>query len=79
MTWLPFVRPSVVDRRSPFIKIFFSVSAWPIKAKFHVVPPWEGGTKVCDNDSSRARDKHGHHAHTYGITLKSSSPELESR
>ena len=22
---------------------------WPIKAKFHVEPPWEGGMKVCIN------------------------------
>ena len=24
-------------------------TAWPIKAKFYVEPPWEGGTKVCIN------------------------------
>ena len=27
--------------------IFFSETAWPIKAKFNVEPPWVGGTKVC--------------------------------
>ena len=27
--------------------IFFSETAWPIKAKFYVEPPWVGGTKVC--------------------------------
>ena len=27
--------------------IFFSATAWPIKAKFYVEPPWVGGTKVC--------------------------------
>ena len=32
-------------RRPPFSKIF-SETAWPIKAKFYVEPPWEGGTKV---------------------------------
>ena len=46
-------RPSVVRclsvRRPPFSKIFFSETAWPIKAKFHVKPPWEGGTKVYIN------------------------------
>ena len=26
-----------------------SETAWPIKAKFYVEPPWEGGTKVCIN------------------------------
>ena len=41
-------RPSVV-RRQPFSKIFFSETAWPIKAKFYVEPPWEGGTKVYIN------------------------------
>ena len=40
-------RPSVV--RPPFQKIFFSETAWPIKAKFYVEPPWEGGTKVYIN------------------------------
>ena len=32
-----------------FSKIFFSETAWPIKAKFYVDPPWEGGTKVYIN------------------------------
>ena len=47
------VRPaSVVRRRRPsstFSNIFSSETAWPIKAKFYVEPPWEGGTKVCIN------------------------------
>ena len=34
-------------RRPPFSKIFFSKTAWPIKTKFHMEPPWDGGTKVC--------------------------------
>ena len=33
----------------PFSKIFLSKTAWPIKAKFHVEPPWEGVKKVCIN------------------------------
>ena len=44
------VRPSssvVVHRRSQCSKIFFSKTAWPIKAKFYVEPLWVGGTKVC--------------------------------
>ena len=28
-------------------KIFFSETAWPIKAKFYVEHPWVGGTKIC--------------------------------
>ena len=35
-------RPSV---RPPFSNIFSEI-AWPIKAKFYVEPPSEGGTKV---------------------------------
>ena len=31
----------------PFSNVFSSETAWPIKAKFYVEPPWEGGTKVC--------------------------------
>ena len=30
----------------PFSNVFSSETAWPIKAKFHVELPWEGGTKV---------------------------------
>ena len=43
-------RPSYVvrrRRRPQCSKIFFSETAWPIKAKFYVEPPWVGGTKVC--------------------------------
>ena len=31
------------------ICIFSFETAWQIKAKFHIEPPWEGGTKVCIN------------------------------
>ena len=36
------VRPS-----STISNIFSSKTAWPIKAKFYVEPPWVGRTKVC--------------------------------
>ena len=36
---------------SPFSNVFSSETAWPIKAKFYVEPPWEGGTKVYINGS----------------------------
>ena len=39
-------RPSSV-RRSQCSNIFFSETAWPIKAKFYVEPPWVEGTKFC--------------------------------
>ena len=42
------VRPSVV-RPFTFSNVFSSETAWPIKAKFYVEPPWEGGTKVYIN------------------------------
>ena len=36
-------------RRQQCLNIFSSETALPIKAKFYVVPPWEGGTKICIN------------------------------
>ena len=36
-------------RRPPFSNAFSSETAWPIKYKFYVEPPLEGGTKVCIN------------------------------
>ena len=33
----------------PFSKIFFSKTDWPIKAKFHVEPSWEGGKTLYIN------------------------------
>ena len=42
LTHGPFsVRPSTI------LNVFFSETAWPIKAKFYVEPPWVGGPKVC--------------------------------
>ena len=44
------VCPSSVRRRPfTFSNVFSSETAWPIKAKFYVEPPWEGGTKVYIN------------------------------
>ena len=40
------VRPFVV-RPSTMLKHLLHKTAWPIKAKFYVEPPWVGGTKVC--------------------------------
>ena len=36
-------------RRQQCLNIFSSETALPIKAKFYVEPPWEGGTKVYKN------------------------------
>ena len=32
-----------------FSNFFFLATAWPIKAKFYVEPPLDGGTKVLSN------------------------------
>ena len=34
---------------STFSNIFSSETTGPIEAKFHMKPPWNGGTKVCSN------------------------------
>ena len=67
-------RPSVV-RRPPFLKIFFSETAWPIKAKFYVAPPWEGGANVYINGPGHMTKMTARPI--YGKNLKNSSPELE--
>ena len=72
------VRPSSVVRRrrpsSTFSNIFSSETAWPIKAKFYVEPPWEGGMKVCINGPGHMTKMAA--MPIYGKNLKkSSSPE----
>ena len=74
------VRPSVRRRRrrpsSTFSNIFSSETAWPIKAKFYVEPPWEGGTKVYINGLGHMTKMAA--MPIYGKNLKkSSSPEPE--
>ena len=65
MTWLIFSSPEPSGSQSELIvypcsgvrrrrcqqclNIFSSETAWPIKAKLYVEPPWDGGTKVCIN------------------------------
>ena len=68
-------RPSVVGP-STFSNIFSSETAWPIKAKFYVEPPWEGGTKVYINGPGHMTKMAA--MPIYGKNLKkSSSPEPE--
>ena len=45
--WSGVRRPS--SSSSTISNVFSSEIAWPIKAKFYVEPPWEGGTKVYIN------------------------------
>ena len=67
------VRPSSI-RPFTFSNIFSSETAWPIKAKFYVEPPWEGGTKVCINGPGHMIMMAA--TPIYGKNLKkSSSPE----
>ena len=35
--------------RFTFSNFFSLENAWPIEARFHVEPPWDGGMKVCSN------------------------------
>ena len=69
------VHPSAVVRPFTFSNIF-SETAWPIKAKFYVEPPWEGGTKVYINSPGHMTKMAA--MPIYGKNLKkSSSPEPE--
>ena len=68
------VRPSSVVRRPPFSKFFSSETAWPIKAKFYVKPPLEGGLNVYINGPGHMTKMAA--MPIYGKNLnKSSSPE----
>ena len=68
---------SVVVRPSTFSNVFSPETAWPIKAKFYVEPPWEGGTKVCINGLGHMTKMAA--MPIYGKNLKKSSPEPEGR
>ena len=69
-------RPSSSVRPSTIPNVFSSETAWPIKAKFYVEPPWEGGTKVYINCPGHMTKMAA--MPIYGKNLKkSSSPEPE--
>ena len=66
--------PASVRRPFTFSNVFSSETAWPIKAKFYVEPPWEGGTKVCINSPGHITKMAA--TPIYGKNLKKcSSPE----
>ena len=72
------VRPSSVRRPFTFSNIFSTETAVPIKAKFYVEPPWEGGTKFCINGPGHMTKVAA--TPIYGKNLKkSSSPEPAGR
>ena len=67
-------RSSSSVRHFTFSNVFSSETAWPIKAKFHVEPPWEGGKKVYINGPGHMTKMAA--MPIYGKNLKkSSSPE----
>ena len=69
---------SVVRRRPHSLNIFSSETTWPINVKFHIAPPWDGGTKVYSNDSSHMTKMAA--MPIYGKNFKkSSSPEPKGR
>ena len=75
--WIRRRRPSVV-RPSSFSNIFSSETARPVKTKFYVEPPWEGGTKVYINGPGHMTKMAA--TPIYGKNLsKSSSPEWAGR
>ena len=53
-------------------KDLFSINAWPIKAKFYVEPPWEGGKKVYINDTGHMTKMAA--TPIYGKNIQKSSP-----
>ena len=59
-------------RRPPFSNVFSSKTAWPIKAKFYVDPPWEGGMKIYINGPGHMTKRAA--MLIYGKNLQKSSP-----
>ena len=63
-------------RRQQCLNIFSSETAWAIKAKLYVEPPWEGGMKIYINGPGHMTKMAA--MPIYGKNLKkSSSPEPE--
>ena len=56
---------------STFSNIYFSETTGSIKAKFHMEPPWDGGTKVCSNGPGHMTKMAA--MPIYGKNLKNSS------
>ena len=66
--------PLSVVRPSTISNVFSSETAWPIKTKFYVENPWEGGKKVYINGQGHMTKMAA--MPIYGKNLKkSSSPE----
>ena len=63
---------------SAFSNIFSSETIGPIEAKFHVEPPWDGGTKVCANGPSHMTSMAAMPIYSKNLK-KPFSPESKSR
>ena len=63
---------------STFSNIFSSETTGPIEAKFHMEPPWDGGTKVCSNGPGYMTEMAAMPIHSKNLK-KSSSPEPKGR
>ena len=59
---------------STFSNFFCSETARPLKAKFHMEPPWDVG-----NENLLKCSRSPDHAHIYGDKLQKSSLEQRSR
>ena len=57
---------------STFSNIFSSETTGPIEDKFHMEPPWDGGTEVCSNGPGHMTKMAA--MPIYGKNLKKSSP-----
>ena len=62
---------------STFSNIFSSETTALIEAKFHMEPPWDGGTKICSNGPGHLTKKAA--MPIYGKNLKKSFPEPKGR
>ena len=66
-------RPSSARRRpSTISNVFSSETAWPIKAKFYVEPPWEVGKKAYINGTGHMTKMAA--MHIYGKSFQKSYP-----
>ena len=63
---------------SAFSNIFSTETTGPIEAKFHMEPPWDGGTKVCSNGPDHMSKVAAMLIYGKNLT-KSSSPEPKGR
>ena len=67
------IRSSISVRRPHSLNIFSSETTGPIKAKFHMASPCDGGMKVCSNGPGQMTKLAT--MPIYGKNLKKSSPE----